>query len=89
MSEVSNWKNLNNNSMLSSFRFKFPSVFIIYNIFSVGIIEMIFFIGTISQKSLFCSSQDLMKTSDNPTVFCTLSGIHQYTVGENNRLWVN
>ena len=63
-------------SLLSSYRFKFPSVFIIYNIFSVGIIEMISFIGTISQKTLFCSSQDLMKTLDNPTVFCTLSGIH-------------
>ena len=63
-------------SLLSSYRFKFPSVFIIYNIFSVGIIKMISFIGTISQKTLFCSSQDLMKTLDNPTVFCTLSGIH-------------
>ena len=90
MSELSNWTNHNIifYSTLSSYRFTFPSVFIIYVILSGGLIELIYLIGKIDQKSLFCSSQDLLKTLDNATVFCTLSGTQQYTVGEDDRLWV-
>ena len=58
-----------------SYRFKFPSVFIIYGMLSLNMIEVFDVIGKVDQKSLLCSSQDLMESLDNPTVFCTVSGI--------------
>ena len=40
-------------------------------------------IGNFDLKSMFCSSRDLIKSLENPTIYCTLSGIHVYTPAKN------
>ena len=74
------------NYFSSYYRFKFPSLFVIYGILSLGMIVFFDLLGKIDQKSLFCSSQDLMKSRANPTVFCTLSGTYQYMCEDNRQV---
>ena len=69
--------------MLYSYcRFKFPSVFIIYIILSAGMTIFLDLLGNFDLKSMFCSSHDLIKSLENPTIYCTLSGIIIYTSQE-------
>ena len=69
--------------LYSYYRFKFPSVFIIYIILGPGMTVFVDLLGNSDLKSMFCSSHDLIKSLESPTVYCTLSGIHVYTPAKN------
>ena len=58
---------------LYSYRFTFPSVFIVYGTLTVGVFELFVLIGYMDRK-LFCNSRDLIESLDNPTVFCSIQG---------------
>ena len=55
-------------------RFKFPSVFIIYQNITVVVYAIFILVGYTAKTPLFCSSDDVTESLDNPTPFCTIIG---------------
>ena len=55
-------------------RFKFPSVFIIYQNITVVVYAIFVLVGYTAKEPLFCSSDDVQESLDNPTPFCTIIG---------------
>ena len=72
-----------------TFRFKFPSILVVYGMIPVGIFEIILLISFTDRKKLFCNSRNLVSvlrgtdtlTGDdvNSTPFCVFSGEWLYT----------
>jgi len=60
--------------VLSYYRFKFPSVFVIFQTITVSVYLVFVLIAFTNKEELFCSSDDLVENIDNPTPFCTISG---------------
>ena len=56
------------------YRFKFPSVFIIYQNITVVVGAVFVLIGYTAKEPLFCSSDDVTESLDNATSFCTIIG---------------
>ena len=56
------------------YRFKFPSVFIIYQNTTVVVYAIFVLVGYAAKEPLFCSSDDVQESLDNPTPFCTIIG---------------
>ena len=57
-----------------SCRFKFPSVFIIYQTITVTVYAILILIGYTAKEALFCSSDDVRESLEKPTPFCILIG---------------
>ena len=55
-------------------RFKFPSVFIIYQNITVVVYAIFILVGYTAKTPLFCNSDDVTENLDNPTPFCTIIG---------------
>ena len=56
------------------YRFRFPSVFIIYQNITVAVGAIFVLVGYTAKEPLFCSSDDVQESLDNPTPFCTIIG---------------
>ena len=70
-----------NSCSSTAYRFKFPSVFIIFQTITVSVYAVFLLIGYTDKQALFCSSDDVIETLDNPTPFCTIIGWNlEYTV---------
>jgi len=59
--------------VLSCCRFKFPSVFVVFQTINVSVF-IVFVLIAFTNRELFCSSDDLVESIDNPTPFCTIIG---------------
>ena len=60
--------------VLSYCRFKFPSVFVIFQTITASVYLVFVLIAFTDKEELFCSSDDLVENIDNPTPFCTITG---------------
>jgi len=60
--------------VLSCCRFKFPSVFVIFQTITVSVYIVFVLIAFTDKEELLCSSDDLVEIIDNPTPFCTIIG---------------
>ena len=58
------------------YRYKFPSVLVVYQNITVCIYSIFVLIGYTAKEDLFCSSIDLTETFDDPTPFCTITGMY-------------
>ena len=56
-------------------RLSYPSIFIVYQTLTVTIHNIIVLVGRIDPDKLFCTSQSLYESSNNPTPFCVISGL--------------
>lgn len=56
-------------------RFKFPAIFVVYEMFPLGLFSLFVLIGHMDRTKLFCSSQNLADSIANSTVFCNLQGL--------------
>ena len=68
--------------VLSCCRFKFPSVFVIFQTITVSVCTVFILIALIDKEEFLCSSDDLVENIDNPTPFCII-------IGRNVMLWHN
>ena len=57
-----------------SLRFSFPSIFIVYSVIALGVLEVLMIIGYFDHTSLFCSSRSLSKSIEDVTPFCKVQG---------------
>ena len=55
-------------------RFKFPSVFIVYQTIPLLVLGIFLLIGYMDRDGLFCSSPNTLESLDNPSIFCTITG---------------
>ena len=62
-------------SLHLTYRFKFPSVFIIYQMFPLGLFEIFLLIAFTDRERLFCSKRDVIGSLANSTPFCTIQGV--------------
>ena len=74
-------------------RFKFPSVFIVYQMFPLGLFEIFLLIAFTDRERLFCSQRDLVGSLVDSTPFCTVQGVFMdafsdhYTIVELHRTY--
>ena len=78
--------------LFSTCRFKFPSVFIIFQTITVSVYAVFILIGYTDKETLFCSSDDVVESMNSSTPFCTIIGrnILYYFVLESvksNSIW--
>lgn len=60
--------------------FKFPAIFIIYEMIPLGLLSVFILIGQMDRTQLFCSAQNLLESLDNSTFFCNLQGAVLYYI---------
>ena len=58
------------------YRYKFPSVLVVYQYITVCMYTVFVLIGYTAKEDLFCGSMDLTKSFDDPTPFCTITGMY-------------
>ena len=63
-------------TFLNDCRFKFPGIFIFYQMLSSLVYAVVFVMSYVDFKSLFCRSMDLIENlmPGNETPMCTISG---------------
>lgn len=61
-------------------RYKFPSVLLVYFLLSPIIFDITYLIRLFGREALFCRSSDLLETIDNPTPFCSFTGLYNITI---------
>lgn len=59
----------------------FPSVYLVYLSVVVPLRCVLFFAGRVANTALFCSSDDLVVSLDNPTHFCNITGVTSIYAG--------
>ena len=57
-------------------RYKFPSVLVVYQNITMCMYAIFVLIGYAAKEDLFCSSIDLTRSFDDPTLFCTITGMY-------------
>ena len=55
-------------------RYRYPSIFIIYQTIPAIMLAMLILIGISARKRLFCRSRDLIESVKKPTAFCFITG---------------
>ena len=56
-------------------RFKFPAIFVVYEMIPLGLFNVFVLIGHMDRTNLFCSSQNLVESIADSTAFCSLQGL--------------
>ena len=56
-------------------RFKFPAIFVIYEMFPLGLFEASILIAFMDRTALYCSSKSLIESLKSPTDFCNIQGM--------------
>ena len=70
-----NYVDVGINENCSLGRFKFPAIFVIYEMFPLGLFEVSILIAFMDRTALYCSSKNLIESLKSPTVFCNIQGM--------------
>ena len=57
------------------FRFSYPSILIVYQTITFGVFEVFVLVGFMARDTLYCSSQDLEESTNDPTTYCEFMGM--------------
>ena len=61
------------------YRFKFPSVFVVYEMFPLGLFEVFLLIAFTDRERLLCSKRDVVGSLQDSTPFCNIQGVFIYS----------
>ncbi len=59
------------------YRFKFPAVFVLYEMLPLGLFEISLLIGYTNRTKLFCKTQNIIESAlQSSTFYCNLQGMY-------------
>ncbi len=64
---------------MSTCRFRYPSIYIVFGEFLVTLLEMLFLIAYCDEYTFYCPTKDYLHALENPTWYCNIAtGEHHY-----------